>query len=173
LKAAVLYKSKTGFTRTYAQWIAEELSADLYEAPKVDVRQLDTYDTVVYGAGLYAGGINGIGLIKNNLDALTGKKIIVFATGATPVREKTTNELRDTNFSPEQLKQIRFFYLRGGFDYHKLKPVDKLLMILLKLKLKGKKHREADERGMLAAYSRPVDFTRRENIRELVAYAKA
>ncbi|GEA31640.1 flavodoxin [Clostridium beijerinckii] len=28
MKTVVIYKSKTGFTKKYAKWIAEELSAD-------------------------------------------------------------------------------------------------------------------------------------------------
>jgi hypothetical protein len=44
-------------------------------------------------------------------------------------------------------------------------------MNLLKLKLARKKEKTPDERGMLAAYSRPVDFTKRDRIRDLVACA--
>ncbi len=38
-KTAVIYKSKTGFTRKYAQWIAEETGCDLFpyeQREKVD-----------------------------------------------------------------------------------------------------------------------------------------
>lgn len=174
MKAVVLYKSKSGFVKKYAEWIAEELSADLFEASKVAPSIFDAYDTVIYGGGLYAIGINGVKLITSNLNRLKGKKIAVFASGATPPREKDIKAVQDSNFTPEQLQQIKFFYLRGGFDYKKLKPVDKILMNLLKLKIRIKKReeREPDEIGMLAAYDRPMDFTKRKNIEELIAYVK-
>lgn len=54
---------------------------------------LATYDTVIYGGGLYASGINGVKLITKNLDKLKNKKVIVFATGATPTRQETTTEM--------------------------------------------------------------------------------
>lgn len=170
MKAVVIYKSKTGFVKKYAEWIAEELSADIFEASKVTSDMLTTYDVVIYGGGLYAVGINGIKLIMQNLHKLEGKKVVVFATGASPFREEAINEVRDKNFTYEQQKHIRFFYLRGGFDYSKLKPFDKVLMTLLKWKLKRKKVLIPDERGMLAAYDKPADFTRKKNIDEIITY---
>lgn len=133
---------------------------------------LAAYDTVIYGGGLYIVGINGVKLITQNLDKLQGKKVVVFATGATPHREEDITEVKNKNFTAEQLQRLRFFYLRGGFDYSKLKPVDKALMTLMKWKLKRKKELRADERGMLAAYDQPADFTRKKNIDELIAYVR-
>jgi flavodoxin len=46
MKTIVIYKSKTGFTKKYAQWIAAELSADLLEAAMVAADKLAAYDTV-------------------------------------------------------------------------------------------------------------------------------
>jgi menaquinone-dependent protoporphyrinogen IX oxidase len=173
MKTIVIYKSKSGFVKKYAAWIAAELSADLYEASQVTVGGLTAYDTVIYGGGLYVGGINGVKLITQNLDKLIGKKVVVFASGATPPRTEALDEVQNKNFTTEQLRRIRFFYLRGGFDYSQLTPVDKILMNLLKWKLKRKQELTADERGMLAAYAHPVDFTRKKNIDDLIAYVRS
>lgn len=170
MKAIVIYKSKTGFVKRYAEWIADELSADIFEASKVTCDIFAAYDTIIYGGGLYAVGINGVKLIKQNLDKLEGKKVIVFATGASPSREEAISEVRNINFTLEQQKYIRFFYLRGGFDYNKLKPFDKVLMTLLKWKMKMNKKLTPDERGMLIAYDKPADFTRKKNIDEIISY---
>lgn len=170
MKTIVIYKSKTGFTKKYAQWIAAELSADLLEAAVVAADKLAAYDTVIYGGGLYAVGINGLKLITKNLDKLQGKKVVIFATGASPVGAEVIHEVMSKNFTPDQQKSIRFFYLRGGFDYSKLKIFEKVLMSLLKWKLKRQKQLTPDEKGMLAAYDQPVDFTRKRDIDEIVAY---
>jgi len=37
----------------------------------------------------------------------------------------------------------------------------------------AKRNRSADEKGMLAAYSRPADFTRTEHFNELVEYVRS
>jgi len=175
MKTVVIYKSKTGFTKKYAEWIAEKLSADIVNVSEVTTNMLTAYDTVIYGGGLYIIGINGVKFITQNIDNLKDKKVVVFATGATPSREEAISEVRDKNFTFEQQKHIQFFYLRGGFDYSKLKPFDKVLMILLKWKMKMKREKELtpDERGMLASYDKPVDFTRKKNIDEIIAYVKS
>jgi menaquinone-dependent protoporphyrinogen IX oxidase len=172
VKAAVLYRSKTGSVRRYAEWIAQELAADLLDATQFEPARFSEYDTIVFGGGLYAGGINGIGLIKDNLVSLDGKKVVVFACGASPAREGIERELLDRNFSGDQQKQIKFFYLRGGFDFSKFGAIDKILLTLLKWKIKATKEnkRSDDEKGMLAAYEHPVDFTNEQNIHELLAY---
>ncbi|HEX2927491.1 MAG TPA: flavodoxin domain-containing protein [Ruminiclostridium sp.] len=175
MKAVVVYKSKSGFAKKYAQWIAEELQADIYEASKISSSMLLLYDTIIYGGGLYAVGINGLKLITKNYEKLKDKRLVVFATGATPPRKEDIEKVRTANFTPEQKKYIRFFYLRGGFDYTRLKPIDKILMNLLKLKIKSKSREKLipDERGMLAAYDKPIDFTRKKNIEELIAYVRS
>lgn len=170
MKVLVIYKSKTGFAKRYAEWIAEEVHGDIAEYSTVTTDMFNAYDAIIYGGGLYAVGINGVKLITKNLDKLTGKKVVVFATGASPSREKTLNEVRNKNFTPEQQKTIQIFYLRGGFDYNKLRPFDKILMTLLKWNMKRKKELTPDERGLLASYDNPVDFTKKDNIREIVSY---
>ncbi|MCB2293508.1 flavodoxin domain-containing protein [Clostridium algoriphilum] len=170
MKTVVIYKSKTGFSKKYAEWIAEELSSDIFDVSKVNLNMLMTYDTIIYGAGLYAGGINGIKYIIQNLDKLKDKKIAIFATGASPFREEVLSEVRDKNFSPEEQKYIQFFYLRGGFNYSRLNPFNKVIMTLLQWKLKMKKELTPDERGMLASYDKPVDFTKKKNIDKLINY---
>ncbi|MGE5606285.1 MAG: flavodoxin domain-containing protein [Bacteroidota bacterium] len=172
MKILVVYKSKSGFTKKYAEWISRQLEAEMREASKVTVETLSDYDTVIYGGGLYAGGISGVKLITKNLERLKGKKIAVFATGASPAREEVINEVRNNNFTPEQQKRIRFFYLRGGFDFNKLTPFLKAVMSLMKWSLKRKKNPNEDERGMLSAFDRPVDFTDEKNIKELISYVK-
>lgn len=170
MKTMVIYRSKSGFVKKYAEWIAQALTADLYEASNVTPKMLASYDTIIYGGGLYAVGIHGIKLIKDNLPRLQGKTVVVFASGASPARDDVINEVKNKNFTLEQQKQIRFFYMQGGFNFSKLKTVDKILMTLMKWMIKSKKERTPDDQGLLAAYDQPIDFTREENINPLVAY---
>ncbi|HEY8464928.1 MAG TPA: flavodoxin domain-containing protein [Bacillota bacterium] len=173
MKTVVLYKSKTGFTKQYAAWIAEELSADLADSSKVKADVFQGYDTIIYGGGLYAAAINGVKLITKNLENLKGKKVVVFATGAAQYGDAVVNAILKRNFTAEQQQQLRFFYFRGGFDYNKLKPVDKLLMSMMKWYLQTKTALTADDRELLAAYEQPIDFCNRQNIKPLIDYVKS
>ncbi|MFN7250240.1 MAG: flavodoxin domain-containing protein [Anaerobacillus sp.] len=176
MKTAVIYASKTGFTKKYAEWISEELTADMFELSEISIDKLVNYDTIIFGGGLYAVGINGINIITKNFEKLKDKKIVVFATGVSPSREEAIIEIKNKNLPGEMQKSIKYFYLRGGFEYRRLKSLDKLLMTLLKWKISAKKILRMklipDERGMLAAYDVPLDFTRRKNIRALVNYVR-
>lgn len=173
MKTIVIYKSKTNFSKRYAEWIAEELSADIFSVSKISIEKVKEYDIVIFGGSLHAVGINGIKFITKNFKAFQNKKVIIFATGASPLKETILNEIENNNFTKEQQKYIKLFYLRGGFDYSKLNLGDKFLMTLLKWKLKSKKELTPDENGMLLAYNNPVDFMRKENIQELIKYVNS
>ena len=53
--------------------------------------------------------------------------------------EKDVLNIFEHSFSEEMQDKINFFYFRGAFDYSKLSPIDKLLMLGLKCSLKMKK----------------------------------
>lgn len=167
-KIVMVYRSKTGFTKNYAQWIADELNCDLLEGEKVKADDLLPYDTIIYGAGLYASGISGIKLITKNYARLKDKHLIVFAVGASPVRRETTEELKSMNFKGEMYESIHFYYLRGGFEYTRLSPFYRILMTLKKIQLKRTKNPDADVKGMLASYGHSVDFTKKKNVEPIV-----
>jgi len=172
MKTIVIYRSTTGFTRKYAEWIAKALNADLFEHKQVKDMMLQEYDAIVFGGSLHAVGIRGLKLIKRNLPEIAGKKIVVFATGAAPMQENVEEEVKNGNFNKEELEHIKVFYLRGGFNYKKLGFIDKLLMTLLKWKMKSKNKADltADEIGMLAVYETPVDYTKEKYIEPIVQY---
>lgn len=175
MKAIVLYRSISGITKKYAQWIAEELGADLLDCRELEPQTLSGYDLIIFGGSLHVGGINGIDCIKRNFAALAGKRVIIFATGGSSPREGLVEEILAANFSEEHRKRLRLFYFRGGFDYRKLGTKDKILMTVRKWTLQRKKRQELlpDEKDFLAAYANPVDVTKKDDIRTLVDYARS
>jgi len=80
-KIAVVYQSKYGATRKYAEWIAGELSCDLFEGKDIKAGDLLPYDTIILGGGLYAGGVNGIKLLTKNFSKFSDKNLILFTCG--------------------------------------------------------------------------------------------
>lgn len=171
----VLYKSISGFTKKYAEWIAQELNADLFPLADVDPIIFNNYDQIIFGGSIHMVGILGIDIIKKNLDntSLKNKKIIVFATGASPYTDDVQQEVVNKNFTDHEKKLIKFYYFRGGFDFSKLDYYNKFLMTLLKWKLMFIKNKTAEERGMLDAYKRPFDSTKKENLKGLLDHARS
>jgi menaquinone-dependent protoporphyrinogen IX oxidase len=173
MKSLVVYKSISGFTQRYAQWIAEELASDCISIDEIGKAHLADYDLVIFGGSMHAVGINGFKRFKSYIPRIGFKKIVLFAVGASPAKAGIEEEIRLANLKEEEERQLPLFYLRGGFDYSKLDLPNKFLMLLLKLKMKLSKEKTADERGMLAAYDRPLDATRREKLEPLLDYVKA
>ncbi len=164
MKTLVIYKSLSGFTKKYAGWIAEELRAELLDIKFLKKDTLTRYGTIIFGGSLHVTGISGVDIIKKKMGKLKDKNIIIFAVGASPANDAIVKELIEKNFSAEEQNKIKLYYLRGGFNFDKLDILNKIIMTLLKWKLYFKKNKSPDEAGMLAAFSKPVDFTRKENI---------
>ncbi|WP_042678895.1 flavodoxin domain-containing protein [Anaerosalibacter massiliensis] len=172
-KIAVVYKSKYGSTKKYAQWIAEESKVDLFEHSQVDIKKLMEYDTIVYGGGLYASGIAGISVITKNYKALKDKRIIVFTVGlASTDRKEVFSPIIEKNFSKEMSDGIKFFHLRGGIDYKKLGFIHKSMMAMLKTVISKKDSQELsdDDRELLATYGKKVDFTDKSTLKPLLLF---
>lgn len=168
MKTVVIYKSKSGYTKKYAEWIAEEIKCDIKENKNLKLSDIQDYDTIIYGGGLYATMINGIDLIKKNFQELKGKNIIVYATGSNPGRAEEMNKVWEATFTEEQRNVIHKFYLRGGFDYSNLSFGNKILMSMLKKKLQSEKNPTEDEKDLLKAYDEPIDFTNKDNIKGIL-----
>ena len=60
MKYLVICDSQYGFTEQYARWIAEELGCPCVARKDVKPEQLQKYDGLIYGGGLYAGGVSGL-----------------------------------------------------------------------------------------------------------------
>lgn len=174
-KVAVIYKSKYGSTEHYARWIAEETGADLYKSSQISPAQMENYDVIVYGGGLYAVNILGISLIKNNFQKIKDKKLVIFSVGASPETQKALVSVKDKNFSQEMQAAIHFFHLRGALNYDKMSPKHRFMMHMLKNMIEKKKPEERDEdsKNILETFGKPVDFVNRGTIVPIVNCIKS
>ena len=169
-KILVVYTSKYGSTQKYAEWIASELSADLFAAKTVEPTALSQYDIVIYGGGLYAGGIAGVKLITSN----SCKNIIVFTVGLADPNLTDYSAILNKNFTPELLAKTKFFHLRGGIDYKKLGPIHKSMMAMMKgmIQRKPESEREPEDKEFLNTYNTKVNFEDKGTIQPIISYVK-
>jgi menaquinone-dependent protoporphyrinogen IX oxidase len=170
MKTAVIYKSRYGYTEKYAKWIANELGADLMEAP-VKPELLLQYDVVIYGGGLYAGCINGIDLVAKN----PCKNLVIFTVGLSNPDTTDYSEILEKQLPENVLSRTKVFHFRGGIDYSRLGIVHKGMMALLKKILISKPDYEIDinEKLIIATYGKEIDFTDNESALPLIDYVKS
>lgn len=168
MKTIVVYKSKYGYTKKYAEWLAESLGCDIKE--NASLADVAGYDTIICGGGIYAGRLNGAKLITKNLGKLAGKKLVLFAVGSNAGRPEELEAFWRKTLDKTVREQIPHFYLRGGFDYGKTGGVDRFMMNMLKKLLLKKDDLTEDEKGLLAAYDTPFDCTDRKNLEKMLEF---
>lgn len=172
-KIVVMYKSKYGATRKYAEWLSEELSCDLIETKKANIDKIKEYDTIILGGGIYATGISGISFLKKNYKKLKDKKIAVFAVGASPHNDAAFKTLKEHNLR-DSLSEIPFFYFRGSWNEDKMSWKDKTLCSMLK-KFVAKKDPadyEPWEDALMQAIGSQIDWTDKENLKPILEFVQ-
>ena len=65
-KGIILYQSKYGATKKYAQWLQEATGFECTETKSADINQVKQYDVITLGGGVYASGIAGLSFLKKN-----------------------------------------------------------------------------------------------------------
>lgn len=170
----VVYKSKYGSTKAYAEWIAEELCCKVADSKDIKIEDLKSYDTIIYGGGLYAEVIAGVTLITKNLEKLENKKIIIFTTGITPLecRDYYDRLVIEKNFKGDSIKKVKVYNFMGKMVLDELSLVHRTAIKTLKKIMMGKENPTEMERLLVELCDADGDFTDRNEIKSLVEYAK-
>lgn len=159
MRLLVVYTSKTGFTKRYAQWLAEDLSGDCFPLEQAARVDFSGYDTVAFGSSVHAGGVRKVAWLKKRLPRFGGQ-----AGGAVLHRrhapeEKTVEQCVAQNLTPQERQQVKAFYLWGGLNYQAMGPVDKWMMGVFRKMLASQKNPSPEDK--LAAQMVGSPTTRR------------
>lgn len=165
-KSIIIYKSKTGFTKQYAEWIREELICDITSFENRTKVDLYEYDTIIYSGAFYAGKINGLNWFKKQVPKLEGKKLVVLAVGASPADFPDVQNTLNKNFTEEESKKVKTFYVQAGLSYEKMGAKDRFLMAGLRKMLK----KQDPDSEMYKMILKSFDVSSRDFILPLVSY---
>ncbi|MDO4618510.1 MAG: flavodoxin domain-containing protein [Clostridia bacterium] len=174
MSCVVLYKSKYGSAKQYAEWIGEELSCEVFDVKKVKVDDLLGYDTIILGGGLYAEVIAGATLITKNLDKLSSKKLVIFSTGITPIdcRDYYDKYVIEKNFKPEMLNKIKVFNFLGKMLVSELTLVHRTALKTLKKIMSGKENPTEMEKMLVDLCEYDADEMDKNQIIPLLEYVR-
>lgn len=174
MNAIVVYKSKYGSTKKYAEWISESLECECAEAKNVSVNDLLKYDAIIYGGGLYAEIINGASLISKNTDKLSDKKIAVYSTGITPLdcRDYYDKMVIEKNFKNGVPSNVKVFNFTGKMILDELSLVHRTALKALKKLISGKENPSEMEKLLVELCYADGDFSDRLQTNELIDYIK-
>lgn len=169
MNGIIVYQSKTGFTKKYAEWIQEATKFDIINCEDITGDSFSTCDLVVYGSRIHAGKLDGFKKIKKLLP--NNVKVVVFATGGTPATEEhTINLMWESSFTKDELRTIPHFYMQSGLNYEMMPLGDKLIMKALAKMLGNKKNKSASESGCEQAIGHSYNAMEKEYISPLIKY---
>ena len=156
MNGVILYQSKYGATKRYADWLSEETGFKCVETRKADINEIITYDTIILGGAIYA----GLSFLKKNIKKLAGKKIVVFCCGASPYEEKAVQQIREHNMKGD-LSDIPLFYCRGAWNLDAMSFKDRTLCKLLRKSVEKKDPSEYElwEKALMEAGDDKCDWT--------------
>lgn len=169
----LIYKSVTGFTKRYAQWIAEETGCTLSEYHKRMAEQMAPYDTVIFASRAHAGRIDGLPDIRRQFQQSGARRLILCVTGAMPgTAGNIIDDFWKQNLTEEEQKAIPHFYMPGGLCYERMPLTDRLIMKAAAAMIRRKKDKSDQDRQMEQAIRGSYDISSKEFIRPLMAYLK-
>ena len=169
-KIAVVYRSKYGATKQYAEWIASALDADIFNATDVVISRLKGYDLIIYGGGIYAGYISNISLVSK----FPPKPLIIFTVGLADPAEVNFIPTLEKSLSPAKIKSSKFFHFRGALDIDKLGFFHGRIIKMLKkaLQKKDASQLRSEEVAILQSLGQKVDFASQDAIAPIIEYVK-
>ena len=114
-KSLVIYNSKYGYTEKYAQWLAEELNADICKNKNLNVDKLKNYFTIIFGGSFYAGRNKGAITLVKYYEQIKDKKVVLFTVGMfdTNSEENIIGINKDLSkvITPEIREKIKIFLI--------------------------------------------------------------
>ncbi len=176
MRTLVIYQSKQGFTKQYAQWIRDELECAILENKNIKPDMLEGYDIIICGSGMYAGNIEGADAVKMACEKSSARNIILFIVGlADPSLDGTKHalEVSITKSLGENRRQVKTFYMQGGIRYGKLNPIYKSMIKMMgkTMKKRGFDSRPEDH-ALINAKKQDTDFSNKSSINPLIKYVR-
>ncbi len=173
MSGIILYQSKYGATKRYADWLSQETGFNCIETKKAKIEEIKQYSTIILGGGIYASGIAGLSFLKKHMKDLQGKRIVVFCDGASPYDANAFAQIIAHNMN-DTLAGIPCFYCRGAWDMDKMNMVDRNLCKMLRKAVTKKNPDEYEiwEKALMEAGDKKCDWTDKSYIAPILEAIK-
>ena len=173
MNSIIIYGSHYGTTKQYAEELSRKTNIEAISFEKV--KEINSYDKIIYLGGLYAGGVLGMSKTLKKLNNISNKTIILATIGlADPTDEKNINNIRNNikvQISKEIYDKAKIFHLRGGIDYSKLKFFHKTMMKLLYNAVKNipQEKLSSENKAMIETYNKKVNFVNFSDLDKIIS----
>lgn len=167
---AVVYATKYGHTKQYADWMKEEAGADIFISTSFTPTKALEYKAVVFAGGVYGDKILIMDWLKKNLGQVNVNKIIIAAVSwYCNDSEEAKARLIAENY-PEQFKNVvPLVVINSGIDKKKTSVMDKAQLLAAQTSINKHDVRTADDINALAIIKGYSDSTSKDNLKSLIA----
>lgn len=157
----IVYASKTGFTKRYAEMLAAKTALKSYAVSELG--KVDPNEDVLFLGWMKAGRIQGLKQARR----LKIKAVCASGTGRTA--EPSPQEVIQRN----QLQGLPFFYLRGGcFPLKEIKGWDRLMLSMFVKILKKRKQKDERIIEAIDIIEQGFDGVKEENLAPVIEWLK-
>ncbi|MGI6403130.1 MAG: flavodoxin domain-containing protein [Oscillospiraceae bacterium] len=149
----IVYESKTGFTKKYADLLAAKTGLKVFGVK--DLATIGPDAEIIFLGWLKAGMIQGLKKVrKYNLKA-------VCASGTAPTAEPNAQTIMARN----KIENIPFFYVQGGcLPIKEIKGMDKIMLSIFVSMLKKRKVKDEKTRNAIDHIENGFDGVKEEHL---------
>lgn len=121
-----------------------------------------------------AGNVTKLSWLKNKMPALSaaGKKIIIFAVGATPAEAPEVQVAMDRVLTESEKTMAKVFYCPGGINYDKMNGPSRFMIKMLAKSLKSNKNATEDDLKKAELISTSYDISDKKFVEPIIAELK-
>jgi menaquinone-dependent protoporphyrinogen IX oxidase len=173
MKTLIIYTSQTGFTKKYADWLAQKTGGDLLDlkdAQKKNDAFFEDYEAIVYGGWVMAASVVKVKWFLNRAASWKGKKLAIYCVGGSPNDNPDVEVMLKNLLTDEQREYIRAFYCQGGFNYERMNAPSRLAMKMFVSALKKKKDPTEEEKIMTEMVAKSYDISDEKYLEPLIEY---
>ena len=175
MKTLIIYTSQTGFTKKYAEWLAQKTGGDMLElkgAQKKDDAFFAGYEAIVYGGWVMAASVVKVKWFLNKAASWKDKKLAIYCVGGSPNDNPDVEVMLNKLLDQEQREYIKAFYCQGGFNYERMNAPSRLAMKMFVSALKKKKDPTEEEKIMTEMVATSYDISDEKYLEPIVDYLK-
>lgn len=176
-ESIVIYTTKRGSTKQYAEWIAEDLGCRALPLSDAKGMDLHGYSCIIYGGWIRGSGIVDFDKFAKMLDDELMRRLIVYGVGFAD--ETVDNYAQVWGYSigkidPKNEHRVLMYILGGRYDPASVTGLDRFLMKTMRAVLLSGSTADAKSAAnmMKDRIDNGCDLVKRDNITSLVRDAK-
>ncbi|NLM74400.1 MAG: flavodoxin domain-containing protein [Clostridiaceae bacterium] len=158
----IVYESKTGFTKRYAEMLASKTGFKVFSVKEIE--KIDKNEEIIFLGWMKVGKVQGFDKVrKYNVKAVIGS-----GTG------RTAEPDTETVIARNNIGNIPFFYMRGGcLPLKQLKGMDRLMLSFFVKMLKKRKDMDEETEEAIYNIENGFDGIKEENLAPVLEWLRA